>query len=194
MIIRYSLIEQSLLRYFILFSAILGACTLNMAWFVQPYLIEIDITTERYWGFIAAALNLAVASTAFYSHIIEKKIPQRIVLMTLLFSLSICYVISANLLNYWGLLIIFVFYFVRGFATPILREYMNRDTPSEMRATVMSIRSFIIRILYFIIGPFLGYFADVYTFTQALTLAGIIFFILGGICLIFLFSNLRKAN
>ena len=71
----------------------------------------------------------------------------------------------------------------RGVATPVLRDYMNRHIPSEMRATVMSIRSFIIRILFASTSPFIGYIADIYSLQQAIFLSGILFFVLGGITL-----------
>ena len=87
----------------------------------------------------------------------------------------------------------FLFYLVRGVATPILRDYQNRFTPSEMRATVMSIRSFIIRTIFAIISPCIGYIADVYNLQQAFLLSGILFFILGSITLLFLLKKDMKS-
>ena len=69
---------------------------------------------------------------------------------------------------------------------------MNRYTPSEMRATVMSIRSFIIRGLFASTSPIFGYIADIYSLQQAFFLSGIIFLIIGGIVLILLLKNYSK--
>ena len=93
-----------------------------------------------------------------------------------------------------GFGVLFLFYLTRGFVTPILRDYMNRHTPSEMRATVMSIRSFIIRIFFAISAPFLGYIADVYSLKQTFLLAGILFFLSGGITLLFLLRGLIHSK
>lgn len=191
-IIQFSLKENTLLRYYIFYSSIVGAATLTMAWFAQPYFQVIGIKDGIYYGIIGAGLNFAVASTAFYAHKIEKILNTKLILILILILLTSCYICSSQLVNYWGLITLLVFYFTRGIATPILRDYMNRETPSEMRATVMSIRSFIIRLLFASISPFLGYFADVYSVQQALLLTGILFLVLGGITLFFLLKSRKN--
>ena len=187
-IIRYALVEKSILRAYIFYSAIVGVATLTMAWFAQPYLKTLNIGIV-YFGIIGAGLNLAVAITSFYAHEIERKINTRI-----LFSLILLFIVSgyftiAYLNNLWGLSILILFYMTRGVATPLLRDYMNRHTPSEMRATVMSIRSFVIRIFFASTSPMLGYVADVYSLQNALYLSGALFFVFGLLILIYLISE-----
>lgn len=187
-IIRFALKENKTLRYFILYSSIIGATTLTMAWFVQPYYKLLDINII-YFGIIGAILNIAVAIPSFYAHIIEEKIKTKYLLIFFLTALSICYFLVSQFVTLWSLSFLLIFYIVRGVATPVLRDYMNRHTPSEMRATIMSIRSFIIRIVFASISPLLGYLADVYTLPQALLFSGVLFFILGGCTLLFLLNN-----
>lgn len=191
-IIRFALKENKTLRYFILYSAIIGATTLTMAWFVQPYykILNIDII---YFGIIGAILNIAVAIPSFYAHLIEEKIKTKYLLIFILFSLCACYLLVSHFVALWSLVFLLIFYIIRGVATPVLRDYMNRHTPSNMRATVMSIRSFIIRLVFASISPFLGYIADVYTLPQALLFSSVLFFILGGITLLFLLKNSRES-
>lgn len=187
-IIHYSLIENPSLRLCIFYSSIMGAATLTIAWFSQPLLDYLNID-GKYNGIIFGILNLGVASTAYYAHYIENKIKTKILLTGILILICGSYFILYQYLAFWSLGILFLFYLVRGIATPILRDYQNRFTPSEMRATVMSIRSFIIRTLFAIISPSIGYVADVYNLQQAILLSGILFFILGGITLLFLFKK-----
>lgn len=97
-----------------MFSGIIGAGTLTMAWFVQPVLMYLK-TPVSWYGVIWTVLNLTV-----------------------------------------GLAALLVFYIFRGFATPILKGYINQMTFSEMRATVLSIRNFIIRLMFAAIAPFIG--------------------------------------
>lgn len=191
-IIHFALIQNHTLRYFILYSAIIGAATLTMAWFVQPYykILKIDIV---YFGVIGALLNIAVAIPSFYAHIIEEKIKTKFLLIFILVILSACYFLVSQFVMLWSLFFLLIFYVVRGVATPVLRDYMNRHTPSKMRATVMSIRSFIIRIVFASISPLLGYIADVYTLPEALLFSAILFLILGGISLLFLLQNNKKS-
>jgi len=77
-----------------------------------------------------------------------------------------------------GFAILFIFYLVRGYATPVLKDYINRVTGSDVRATVLSVRNFIIRINFSIAGPFLGWVNDLYDLPTALKLGGTIFLVL----------------
>tara|TARA_B100000809_G_scaffold31652_2_gene27575 strand:- start:6988 stop:8139 length:1152 start_codon:yes stop_codon:yes gene_type:complete len=188
-IIHFSLRENETLRYYIFYSAIIGAGTLTMAWFSQPYFMEIGIDNTFYFGLLGAGLNLAVAIPSFYAHKIEEKIKTKTLLIVILILICACYFTISYVTSFWGLLILFVFYITRGIATPVLRDYMNRHIPSEMRATVMSIRSFLIRILFASTSPFLGYIANVYSLQQAILFSGILTFLLGGITLVFLLKK-----
>ena len=76
------------------------------------------------------------------------------------------------------------FYIVRGFATPILKGYINRQTFSEMRATVLSIRNFIIRLIFATMAPFIGWLNDSISLAFALQITALIIFVPGLIFLI----------
>ena len=189
-IIHYSIIENNILRAYIFYSAVIGAATLTMAWFSQPYYKSLDIEIF-YFGLIGAGLNLAVAIPAFYAHEIERKINTKTLLSLILLLIAACYFAVAYISSLWGLLVLLLFYITRGVATPVLRDYMNRQTPSNMRATVMSIRSFIVRVLFASTSPILGYVADLYSLQYALYLSGALFLFFGLIILIYLL-NLKK--
>jgi hypothetical protein len=47
--------------------------------------------------------------------------------------------------------------------------------PSDMRATILSIRSLIIRAIFAIVAPFFGWTADLLTLGQALIITGLVF-------------------
>ena len=190
-IIHYSIIENNILRAYILYSAVIGAATLTMAWFSQPYFKALNVEIF-YFGLIGAGLNLAVAIPAFYAHEIEQRINTKILLSLILLLIVACYFAIAYINTLWGLLVLLLFYITRGIATPILRDYMNRQIPSNMRATVMSIRSFIIRILFASTSPILGYVADLYSLQYALYLSGTLFLFFGLVILIYLLNH--KAN
>ena len=80
--------------------------------------------------------------------------------------------IKRSNISLFGLLFIFIIYFLRGIITPILRNEININTTSDKRATILSIRSFLIRISFAIIAPLIGYFAE----NESLSLS---FYILG---------------
>ena len=83
----------------------------------------------------------------------------------------------------------FFFYVIRGFATPILKGYINRQTFSEMRATVLSIRNFIIRLIFASMAPFLGWLNDTFSLALELQVSALIIFVPG---LLFLILQWKK--
>lgn len=179
-VLRYSMLEQPVLRWFIGFSAFMGAATLTMAWFAQVY-FEFAEVPLLYYGILWTALNLSVAVASWFAHRVEDMM-QPISLAYIMLALIIAgYVGTASLGPTLGLISIFVLYIGRGFATPILKNFVNFHTPSKMRATVLSIRSFIIRLFFATLAPVLGYITDTYTLEQAMGLAGVIFLVGGGL-------------
>ncbi len=190
-IIRFAVFENKLLRAYICYSAIIGVTTLTMAWFVQPYFEQLEVEVV-YFGLIGAGLNLAVAIPSFYAHVIESKVNTEILLSLIFLLIMTCYLTVAYIGSLWGLWIILLFYLTRGVATPVLRDYMNRHTPSNMRATVMSIRSFIIRVFFASTSPMFGYVADFYSLQHALYLSGLLFLFTGLVILVYLLSLTRK--
>ena len=174
-IIKYSLVTNKKLCYNIMYSGIIGAATLTMAWFVQPVLMYLE-TPVSWYGIIWTVLNLTVGFAALWSDRVDRYFgPHKMGILILLFIVGGYATLAFNL-TYTGLLILFVFYIFRGFATPILKGYINQMTFSEMRATVLSIRNFIIRLMFAVFSPFLGWLNDTYSLQTALLIsAGIIF-------------------
>jgi len=85
----------------------------------------------------------------------------------MLFYISLAMTTSFILLgfnsSFFGLLFILFIYFLRGLVTPILRNAINENTTSNKRATVLSIRSLIIRMSFAVSAPILGFIADNYS-------------------------------
>lgn len=184
-IVRYSLWENLQLRLNILYSAIIGCATLSLAWFVQPYLKQFDMEVSSI-GVIWTLLNLTVGFTALFAYRIESKLGKLGTSILIVVGISSGFILTGVMKSQLSIIFLFYFYIIRGIATPILKDYINRLTSSDMRATVLSLRNFIIRILFAIIAPFLGWYTDQYSIGAALIFAGIIIFILGGFTLFFI--------
>jgi MFS family permease len=159
-----------------------------MAWFAQPFFISAGLHVS-WFGAVWALLNLTVGFGAIYAWRIEEKAGSR--KTVILFS-------TALAVGYFGLaagwiipafLLLFLFYFSRGLATPTLRNYINLHTPSDTRATTMSVRNFIIRGLFALFGPLFGFVTDRFGLSSGMFLAGGLFTLTGGIILIFFLKN-----
>ena len=167
-----------------LFSAVTGASTLTMAWFAQPYFSRIGLPVSAF-GIAWAVLNLSVGITALYAWKIENALgpPRTVFLFTTLFCLAY---IALGISDSWaGLFFLLIFYLARGLATVTLRNYINLITSSDIRATVLSVRNFIIRLIFVLTGPLFGRITDHYNLQTALFSAAIIFGSLGGITMFY---------
>ncbi len=187
-ILHYSLVRNRTLRYDILFSGIIGASTLTMAWFVQPILMHIDLPTELF-GVVWTVLNLVVGIAALYSDALSARLGENKTYTFILLFIVGGYLAVSFCLTHAALAILFLFYIVRGFATPILKGYINRQTFSEMRATVLSIRNFIIRLTFALMAPFIGWLNDAFSLALALQITALAIFLPG---LLFLLLQWRK--
>lgn len=181
-ILRYSLVTNKKLCCNIMYSGIIGAATLTMAWFVQPVLMQLETPTEWY-GIIWTVLNLTVGVAALYSDRVEQLFGMNKMNILILSVIAGGYVALAYNLTYAGLGILLLFYIFRGFATPILKGYINQMTFSEMRATVLSIRNFVIRLMFAAIAPFIGWLNDMYSLQVALLASAALIFIPGAVFL-----------
>ena len=154
-VVKDTFIYQRKLRWYIVYSSSMGIATLSIAWFVQPFLMEID-TPIIYYGIIWAFLNFTAGITSYYSYLFNKH--------NLLIYISLIMITSLILLgfniSYFGLIFIILIYLLRGVITPKLRNLINMNSTSERRATVLSLRSFVIRISFAVIAPILGYISD----------------------------------
>ena len=161
-IVKFSLIENTKLRWLIIYSAAMGIATLSMAWLAQPFFKQADIPLA-YFGILWATLNISAGLTSINSHYIYKNLIKNKLLIYISLSLIMSFICLGNNISVLGLIFIFSIYLIRGLVTPVLRNEINKNTSSNKRATVLSIRSFIIRISFAVFAPILGYIAENYS-------------------------------
>jgi amino acid transporter len=90
--------------------------------------------------------------------------------------------------------VLLAFYCARGLATPILKNYINENTGSEVRATVLSLRMFLVYILFAALFPLMGHVGDVSGWGSALTLAGSSFLFIYALALVIFFLLQRRKS
>lgn len=185
----YSVLHGNVkLKWNTFFSAIIGAATLTMAWFAQPYFGQIRIPVSVY-GVLWAVLNLSVGLAAVYAWKIEKKYGAAHTVIIFTLAIFSSYILLPLMPGYTGLGILLIFYLARGLATPTLRNYINIITTSEIRATVMSVRNFLIRLIFAITGPLWGWITDKYSLKSAIISAGLIYGCLAMVSMFFFLKH-----
>jgi hypothetical protein len=155
---------------------------------MQPYL-QLSGITVFYIGIIFAGFNLFAAVISRFAHRIEERIGQKITLWILFLLLCLGFLLMGNFVFLLSFLFAFLHQFTRAMARIILNDYVNRYTKSSVRATVLSAKSLVERLLYAIILPLFGYLADVYSIVQAMTVAGITVFCIGIIIIVILYKD-----
>ncbi len=173
--IKNTLIRNHDLRISILLSAITGTATLTFAWLVQPYFLAIKLPVGMY-GIFWTALNLTVGFSSVFAHKAEVFLGKTWTLTAIILLIPLGYFLSGTFISYWGMAFLFLFYLTRGIATPILKNYINQYSQSEIRATILSVRDFVIRIIFAVVGPLLGWLTDNINLKSAFFIAGGIYF------------------
>jgi predicted MFS family arabinose efflux permease len=165
-----------------------------MAWIYPLYLKNLDFS-EIEIGSTSTLLNLIVGMTTLFAYRIERRLkPKSTVWFTTLLITSGFIALGFIHSSMLALCVLVVFYFSRGIATPVLKDYINRITTSDMRATVLSIRSLIIRSLFAIIGPLFGYMTDRLSLNQAFIIIGIVFTFATGSSIFLFLKSLEKQK
>jgi MFS family permease len=168
--------QQPEMRSAIFISAITGAATLTYAWFVQPYFQKAGVPVSVF-GILWTLLNLSAGVFSMFSYRIERWLGQRYTLLLIVIFISLGFILTSIEISLAGIALLFGFYMVRGIATPVLKDLINQYTDSQVRATILSVRNFEIRIIFAAIGPALGYLTDTFSLQTALMVAGITYFI-----------------
>lgn len=186
---KYALHDHHEIKWLCLYSATVGASTLTMVWLIQPYLQKAGLPLG-YFGVIWAVLQLVGASCSWHAHSIEKYLGRQGSLIALIVLPATGYFV----LGWTGSLAagaaISLFYITRGIHSPVLSDYINCLIDSEVRATILSVKNLLARLLFSGVGPIVGWVHDSVSLAAALLGSGIFFLALGSIA----FIGIRKTQ
>lgn len=186
-----SIFVQKKLSATIFLSAACGVATLCMAWTAQIYFVhkgldEVAITP------IWVVLNLMVAVVSAQAYRVQAIIGGRLAVIIIILYIPLAYIILGLSPLWLGLVNLFIFFSIRGYATPLLKDYTNKNCEPEVRATVLSIRSLLIRLSFSALGPFIGFLSGSFSMEEALIAAGVILLIFSIISGLFFFRVMPR--
>jgi len=187
-ILRVSIFRNRALRWIIVYSGVIFAFNQSVLWFYQPY-FELTGLDVAYFGFVFAAFQIVAAFSSKYADGIERRLGQKSSLVMLTFLVGGSYLLMSHYVALFSFTFCFVQQFVRGFRNTVVTDYVNQLTDSSMRATILSVESFVGRLVYATIIPVFGWIADVYTIGQALTVMGVTTLICGTAVLLLLLKG-----
>lgn len=167
-----TLVMDKKLSSTILFSSVTGTATLCMAWSAQIFFVaegldEVSITP------LWVALNLTVALIAAFASQTKIFLGNKISFLLIIIYIPVAYILLGTLDLIPALIALFLFYAVRGYATPVLKDLINVNCTSGTRATVLSIRNMIIRFGFALLGPAIGLISGTFSLSAAFVCAGL---------------------
>ena len=187
-IVRYALHGHSEIKWLILYSSLVGTSTLTIVWMVQPYLQAVDLPLE-WFGAAWAILQFSVGVFAVNAYRVEAAFGRKASLISLILLSAAGYLLLGLFQALWATVFLLVFYLVRGINGPVMNDYINRCVDSEIRATVLSVKSLVGRLMFTIIGPMAGWVNDQYGLSMAFLVCGFTFLLFGVVFLLFLQRN-----
>lgn len=162
------------LRWNMLFSALIGSATLTMAWIYQLRLKSVGFD-EVAIGASAMVLNIIAGFVTAFAYRVEAQWKPKVTLLATTVVITLSFILASFTTGYLLLMVFALFYSARGVINPVLKEYVNRVIGSDVRASILSLRSVSIRLLFAVIGPFFGWYTDLYSLEEAMAILGIMF-------------------
>jgi len=169
----HALVKNVPLRSIVILHAIISSLTLTLVWFTQPYQ-EMAGLPLILFGVTHAAIMIMTGFASKLVHRLENQADDRLLLIAIAVIVTTSYLALGFMTSLWGIALLFLGRVMWGFLTPLTSDLVNRMTTSEVRATVLSIRSFVSSLLFGIASPFIGYLADVLTLNQAILATGFV--------------------
>jgi MFS family permease len=156
---RFALYKNAEVRWLILLAALIGSLGTVGFWLYQPYFVLCGIPLH-YFGLIFALFNVFAAFSSKIAFVVERLIGKRLSLILLPALLGLSMFAMAAFVTPFGFLFVLFAQFVRGFSEPIIGDYINRHTWSDKRATVISIKNLVTRIIFVAAAPAAGAASD----------------------------------
>ena len=181
-IVRLALFENKNLRWLILLSANFGTATFLIVWLAQADMNQRGLPIEAF-GFAWAFFHIVLSLASIKASSLEDFLGIKQVFLGLILVMGGSYIFLGLIEQTWGIIFIAVIYLVRGLRTPLLLNHINQHVSSSIRATVLSVNSFVFRLGFALVGPMVGWLTDVYSLDIALIISGVGFMVVGLFCL-----------
>ena len=156
---RNALVDNRRLRNILLFATVLGVASFYPVWLIQPYMQQVHVPIA-WFGPVWAGANLTVALGAWLSHRVHFALGDRGMAVLWIVLILAGYLGLGLTAGVWSFLFYYLLTAMRGLQGPILRHQIQRESRSAERASILSLKSFLFRLLFVATGPLIGRLAD----------------------------------
>lgn len=192
--LKRSLFQNRILLMLVMYSALIGGGTYTMAKAIPYWFDESVQASPIVLGIFWSVLNLSAAFFSHQAYKLEPRINRLAFMGTIGVVIALGFIALGWLSAYPAMAILLLFYSMRGLATPILKNYINTSTDSEVRATVLSVRMFMVYIVFALLFPVMGLVGDSSGWSPALVLAGAVFSCMYAVAFVTFFLLQRRHD
>jgi MFS family permease len=192
--LKRSLLLDRTLLMLVVYAALVGGGTYTMAKAIPYWYSDSFGDSAMQLGIFWSVLNLSAAFFSHHAYKVERRFNPAAFMAIIGAVVSASFIALGLMSAYPAMIVLVLFYCTRGLATPILKNYINEQTESQVRATVLSVRMFLVYVLFAALFPVMGWVGDTSGWNTALILAGICFGVIYGVALlIYAVVNKRRG-
>jgi len=167
--------EKKILWLVLFFSLVFFATRLGF-WTYQPYMQKVGVPLSLF-GVVFASFHLFAALCSKYADKIEKTLKENLTLLIMPFLVIVSFVLMSRFLVLWSVSFILLQQVSMATHEPILKNYLNRHIPSDIRATMLSVQHMAGNLVFAVTAPFLGSFVDKFSVENALLIFALVLII-----------------
>jgi predicted MFS family arabinose efflux permease len=181
-------IHRPVVRLLTIFSSISAAGTFLVVWLSQMYMEAVALPV-RWFGIAWAVFHGIMGVVSLYASQIEDFFGSARTFWIMTLSLGGGFIALAAFQSPWGITAICALYALRGIRTPLLQNHLNSRLSSDIRATALSLQSFLFRLIFVVLGPITGLIIQNHSLSLGFLFSGIVLFFSSLVVLLLLFQS-----
>jgi MFS family permease len=174
------MVENRHVLWLVLFFSLVFLATRLGFWTYQPYFETVGLPLSLF-GVVTAGFYLLSALVSREAHRLERLLKENLMLLAMPVSVLTSFALMSAFPYLWGISFVLIQQFTTGVHEPVLKTYLNRRTPSEVRATMLSLQNMAGNTAFALFAPFLGSLVDRFGLQNALLIFASLIIILSGL-------------
>jgi MFS family permease len=174
------LLGEKRILWFVLFFSVVFLATRLGFWTYQPYMKLVGLPLSLF-GIAFAVFHLFSAVVSRQADRMERLLKEKLMLLVMPALVILSFVLLSRFLFLWSVSFILIQQITTAVHEPVLKAYVNRHTPSGVRATMLSVQHMAGNAAFAIFAPFLGSLVDQFRLENALLIFALVVIILSGL-------------